>query len=1277
LGTSFLTRRLVAAPVGASSGPARRPETLISSRRPRWARWAAVALVAGLAGTGTFVTPLGTHVLALGAAGEPATPQRIAHPLLRSGEFQHALLDLTAGINGGTRAPVTVCAALRTPVPGLCGTPPEAARSAPLTGGSGWGLTGPSPPPQQPTAFEITYDAWDQYVLLFGMVPDDNASGGVSDTWAYQGSNWTEIPTSGSPVACTGSSLAYDSEDGYVVFVGGMYVGFSNSPCPSAGQTWTYRSGTWTELTPTTSPPTRSYASFADDTGDGYMVLFGGDTMSYPRGDNDTWKFAGGSWTELTPATAPSERSQAGLAYDAKDGYLLLFGGMSSYLALNDTWNFSKGNWTQLFPTNSPPVPQPDAFSYDAADQEILYTTAYSWNATNLETLWAFAGGDWSAVNFTSGPVQRLDAATTYDARDGYLLLFGGVGVSPLADTWTFVSGSWLNRTAPTPPPRANAASAYDAADGYEVLFGGSQCPTPSSSTCPALGDTWVFTRSWINLTPNPSPPARERAGLVYDAADGYILLFGGDANGKALNDTWKFLAGTWTELTPATAPSNRTAGTMVYDAADRYVLLFGGDAALTYPYAGDYRDTWTYAGGVWTNRTGSISVAPPAEATNRMVYDASDGYVLLFGTFAGTELGIYSDPWSLAQNQTWSYSGGAWTNLTASAGPAPPPRTDAAVAYDLADRSVVLFGGTSTPFSWWGDTWSFAQGSWSRLPTSDAPFNRSGASFEYDPLLAGGLLIGGTSGYTPTDFQDPSCQSFAGDMCPDLWVWGGSSTVSGPLTIGNFRAAAPILDLGLTAQLTTTVSGGAPPYYYTYAGLPAGCASANVSTLDCVPTVIGTFVVNVSVHDSGTNASFGSLLLEIVPDPSVTSFAAAPATVTVGNRTTFAAQLVGGVAPFSISYTGLPAACAPVSSLTMDCTPEAAGSFSVQITVLDSEGLRSQSTTNLVVEAAGSVGPSIAGFSAAPSTIVLGNSTTLTVTLGANAGTVTYGYTGLPPGCATNNTPSLACSPTAAGVFQVELTATATNGSSTVVMTTVAVEPLGGGLDPLVTAFGAAPNPVREGQTTVLSLVASGGSGALTIRYNGLPPGCPSADLVELPCAPSAAGTYLIEAVVDDAGGHFTGALTQLTVLLSPSVVAPTVTAFYPNPSKITLGESTLFLVTATGGASPLRFAYTTLPPGCESANTPSLPCSPGTTGEFRVGVNVTDAAGGSVNATTVLTVGPATGSNASSSGTPLNPYVLVGVILLGVAGAVALTVALIVRRAQRPPATPPRPKP
>src|SRR5690349_2026869 len=92
------------------------------------------------------------------------------------------------------------------------------------------------------------------------------------------------------------------------------------------------------------------------------------------------------------------------------------------------------------------------------------------------------------------------------------------------------------------------------------------------------------------------SPSARYGAGMVYDAKDGYVLLFGGYDSQHDLNDTWMFLGGNWTKLSPPLSPSARYAPAMAYDGGDGYVLLFGGST----PAAG-LNDTWKFTGGNWT----------------------------------------------------------------------------------------------------------------------------------------------------------------------------------------------------------------------------------------------------------------------------------------------------------------------------------------------------------------------------------------------------------------------------------------------------------------------------------------------------------------------------------------------------------------------------------------------------------------------------------------------------------------------------------------------------
>jgi hypothetical protein len=47
---------------------------------------------------------------------------------------------------------------------------------------------------------------------------------------------------------------------------------------------------------------------------------------------------------------------------------------------------------------------------------------------------------------------------------------------------------------------------------------------------------------------------------MVYDAHDGYVLLFGGYANGFDRHDTWTYAGGVWTRIHPGSGPGGLTA---------------------------------------------------------------------------------------------------------------------------------------------------------------------------------------------------------------------------------------------------------------------------------------------------------------------------------------------------------------------------------------------------------------------------------------------------------------------------------------------------------------------------------------------------------------------------------------------------------------------------------------------------------------------------------------------------------------------------------------------
>jgi galactose oxidase-like protein len=297
-------------------------------------------------------------------------------------------------------------------------------------------------------------------------------------------------------------------------------------------------------------------------------------------------------------------------------------------------------------------------------------------------------------------PSPRSDAAFTNDPLGGYDVLFGGQGAGGtiLGDTWALFGGNWVNLPmSVSPSPRAGAALTFDkSVNNYLILFGG------VGSNGQVLGDTWSFVGGkWVQLHPTISPPPRQLATMIFSPADNEMLLFGGTNATKTTyyQDSWAFKNGQWSQISPATSPPARAGAGMVYDSTDGYVVMFGGSSA-----GGDLGDTWRFKGApgaTWTQL--SPNTSPPARDNLAMIDDPGRKAVLLFGGFepsgsCGSEVG-----------DTWQFSAGNWTKLSLAT--SPPPRQGAGIAYQMENGgTVVLFGGLSGQCdaqpTYLGDTW-------------------------------------------------------------------------------------------------------------------------------------------------------------------------------------------------------------------------------------------------------------------------------------------------------------------------------------------------------------------------------------------------------------------------------------------------------------------------------------------------------------------------------------------------------------------------------------------
>src|SRR5205085_1863109 len=144
-----------------------------------------------------------------------------------------------------------------------------------------------------------------------------------------------------------------------------------------------------------------------------------------------------------------------------------------------------------------------------------------------------------------------------------------GASAGLLADTWIFDGMAWSQAQTRAPPGRYAGSMTYDPATRGLVLFGGAGCGT--ASYC---GDTWLFDGThWSPVTASPAPAARAHAALVFDPVIGRLVLFGGTGSCSSTSDcgdTWTFDGKHWTQVTSSPSPPARDSASMVYDAATR-----------------------------------------------------------------------------------------------------------------------------------------------------------------------------------------------------------------------------------------------------------------------------------------------------------------------------------------------------------------------------------------------------------------------------------------------------------------------------------------------------------------------------------------------------------------------------------------------------------------------------------------------------------------------------------------------------------------------------------
>jgi hypothetical protein len=775
------------------------------------------------------------------------------------------------------------------------------------------------------------------------------------------------------------SAMAWDPSAGYVLLFGGSSLssGSPGSGAPNLDDTWAFSNGSWIELSPSASPPATDFAAMAYDVNASAMVLFGGqiEEAKGPTPVNYTWEFKDGDWANLTNSEAPSPRLGPALAEDPSRGGVILFGGSQDYpypeVPESDTWSFVNGTWTNI------------------------------------------------TAQVGASPPARLLGGMAFDPNESAVVLFGGWtnlgGSQPLNDTWSLGGVGWNNSTGrSSPPPSGGMGLAYLSNTGAIILYGGST---------PALGydynQTWSYSAGvWSRLTPASVPPGTFAGTFADDPVEGYgVLLLGAETpNAPPSEQTWVFDQGEWS-LPSSNASLPPTGGaTMAYDPAEHEVVLVPGSAAGS---STGLTHTWVFANETWTKLNATISPG------TLVVYDGADGYLLGFET-------------SFSSTSTWRFENSTWTQLFPTR--SPTPGESGGIAYDGRDGYVLFYdctkgGGNPT-------TWIWSGGNWINLnltiqPELDSTLDANTMTYDsYDGYVvlvqrsnltcgpAGNcLLTWAYSNGTWTDLTGKSAQTppVLSDISIAYDAAIGKVVLFGGYAFSSNAAATNetwVFSGGQWTELSTVVT-------------PTARGSA---TMSYDPVIGG--VLLFGGYGTTPNAGGGSTPYPLADtwdfgidnwtevDPNLT---ATNLRTDIGVATVLTTTTPTAFGPPTISYSGLPGGCESVDAGSVNCVPSAPGAFVVTASVTYPGGGHSTASTTINVASL----PRISEFAASSNPAVVNEVTTLTAAFSGGTAPWTYSYRNLPSWCSSGNVTSVACTPISAGNYSISFTVTDRFGRS------------------------------------------------------------------------------------------------------------------------------------------------------------------------------------------------------------------------------------------------------
>jgi hypothetical protein len=288
----------------------------------------------------------------------------------------------------------------------------------------------------------MAYDVGRRQVILFG-APNGNP---IPETWEWMAATgWKQLNPSHSPPARTSASMADDEATQSIVLFGGQLIGTAAS---ALTDTWTWDGSDWTQQNPAQTPPAVVITSLAYDPLTHSVLATFDDTSA----KTETWQWNGTTWSQLQPATAPQYAKQgAGMAFSGAAQVMVLFGtvyGLGLPAADGATWTYSVGTWTSHAARTTDPRPRMNPGIAAGPNGSVVLFGGGGSGFTAYAETWAWSG-TWQKKAASQPPSKRTSPLMAYDQSCQLVLMYGGElqasanSNAQYTDTWVWNGQAW------------------------------------------------------------------------------------------------------------------------------------------------------------------------------------------------------------------------------------------------------------------------------------------------------------------------------------------------------------------------------------------------------------------------------------------------------------------------------------------------------------------------------------------------------------------------------------------------------------------------------------------------------------------------------------------------------------------------------------------------------------------------------------------------------------------------------------------------------------------